>query len=397
MESNIRLYPWRQFFHSLLFWQAIWFLFFQQELSAAEALLLAAIYDLATTALEAPSGHLSDRIGRRPTLMLASLSAAIGCLSLAFGGAFWVFAAGQICLGASTAFSSGTDTSLLYESLKRAGRADTIERCELRAWRFTFTALALSAILGGWLAANAPVWTFLASAASAAVALAIASRFREPPHAEDDAPSAQRAGAALDAFRNPTLLWLFALSVSMYVLSHVPFVFGQPFILEALGQAGLAQQAPPVSGAVSAAMMLISVGASWLAAPLRRRLGVGALLLLALSMQIGLIGALALSNHPLAIALLLLRMVPDSLSRPFILARIHPQLGDRRRATYLSIQSLAGRLILASTLIASAAQATAAAPLSYAEIQVVLYWYLAGGLAVLSVLVATLRRRALQG
>ena len=37
---NISLYPWFKFFQNLLFWQATWFLFFQSELSAAEAILI---------------------------------------------------------------------------------------------------------------------------------------------------------------------------------------------------------------------------------------------------------------------------------------------------------------------------------------------------------------------
>ena len=64
MTRNIRLYRWFQFFQGLLFWQAVWFLYFQGTLSAAEAVLLYAIFNVATTALEVPSGWMSDRLGR---------------------------------------------------------------------------------------------------------------------------------------------------------------------------------------------------------------------------------------------------------------------------------------------------------------------------------------------
>ena len=65
LARNLRLYPWYQFFRSLLFWQAIWFLYFQQELSAAEAILLAATYDVATTALEVSRQLAKLRVEKR--------------------------------------------------------------------------------------------------------------------------------------------------------------------------------------------------------------------------------------------------------------------------------------------------------------------------------------------
>mgnify|MGYP003564626886 CR=1 FL=1 len=71
--ANVPLYRWSRFLRNLLFWQAVWFLYFQNSLSAAEAILLYAVYDVATTALEVPSGYMSDRIGRRFTLLASAV------------------------------------------------------------------------------------------------------------------------------------------------------------------------------------------------------------------------------------------------------------------------------------------------------------------------------------
>ena len=43
MQRNIALYPWFKFVQQLLFWQAIWFLYFESRLSAAEAIRSAGI------------------------------------------------------------------------------------------------------------------------------------------------------------------------------------------------------------------------------------------------------------------------------------------------------------------------------------------------------------------
>ncbi len=396
MAANIHLYPWFQFFRSLLFWQAIWFLYFQKELSAAEALLLAAVYDIATTALEVPSGYMSDRLGRRVTLIIAIAVKIAGALLLAFGDTFTAFAAAQFLLGAGMAFASGTDTSLLYESLARDNRGDEIQTHEQRAWRFGFTGLALSSVTGGLLAAIAPMWAFIATALASAVALFIATRFQEPVHTSEQAlirNGRAQVEAVTRALQQPQLTWLFLLAAGMYTFSHVPFVFGQPFILEAINAARLGLDAPIVSGAVTATMMLVSVGTSWLAPILQQKFGVGRVFLIALGMQVALIGCLALTNHPAAIALLFLRMVPDSLARPYILARIHPLLTDTARATYLSMQSFCGRLLFATTLYLSSIAATAGSALAYPEIQFILMCYALFG-AMLFVGLVIMARRA---
>ncbi len=392
---NLALYPWFKFLQNLLFWQAIWFLFFQKTLSAADAILLYAVYDIATTLLEVPSGYMSDRLGRRATLIASSVAGFLGMVVFATGDTFAAFVVGQVFLGASIAFVSGTDSAFLYETLVAEGREDEVEAQELRAWRFTFSGLACSAVVGGVMA----LWSFELAFAGSAIAFAAAVyvtwRCVEPPHS-----GAKRAHGAewlrfrslRAAFTKPVLIWLFALSTLMYVFSHIPFVFGQPFILAALDQIGLAGEAPLVSGVVTAIMMLLSVGTSMLAPWLRKSLGLPAILCAAFAMQIFLAAVLALTSSFVAIAFLLLRMVPDSLSRPFILARIQPLLTDDTRATYLSLRSLAGRVLFASSLWAASLSTSEVGQMAHSEISAVLTWYVVAGVVCLIGLVLLARR-----
>ncbi len=393
MERNLRLYPWFKFFQSLIFWQAVWFLFFQSRLSGAEAILLYVVYDIATVALEVPSGYLSDRAGRRLTLIVSASVAVIGTALLVIGGGFLIYAAGMACLGAASAFASGTDSSLLFESLERTGQADDVETHEVRAWRAGFTALALSAASGGVMAAWDPALPFIASLgpAIAALVLTIALSDGGTPQASADDTASTLSSDLRRWILHPVLAWCFVLAVAMYSFSHVPFVFGQPFILEALADRGLSGDAPLVSGAIVSAMMLVSVATSWGAPALRKSVGQGGILLIALAMQIGLIAVLAASNHIAVISLLLLRMVPDSLSTPFLLARIQPFLEDRGRATYLSLQSFCGRLLFSASLIVLSTDTSDTGQLSYPETQAILIWYLGAGLLVLAILAATSR------
>lgn len=379
---NVALYPWFKLLQNLVFWQAIWFLFFQSRLSAAEAVLLYAIYDIATTAFEVPSGYMSDRLGRRITVIAAAVAGVLGAGLIAVGGGFLVFAFAQVLLGVSAAFSSGTDSALLYESLAQDGKADQIEAAENRAWRFSLVGLAVSAVTGGLLAQVSFAAAFGAGAVAMGGALLVALRFVEPQRQQTVHSGhglAEHWRMFRQAMGDSVLVWLFALSVLMYGFSHLPFVFGQPFIAEALAQRGWQAEAPLVSGVVTALMMIVSAVASLFATGLRRKIGLAAILLLAFAIQIGLIATLALSSSMLAIAVLLLRMVPNSLSRPFIVARMQPLLSDAGRATFLSLQSFAGRLLFAASLLVVSGNAPDGTVLAQADISRILGWYTAGG------------------
>lgn len=396
MRRNVERYAWFKFAQNLIFWQSIWFLFFQNSLSAAEAILLYAVYDVATTVLEVPSGYMSDRLGRRRTLIAAAVAGAVGAGLIAFGAGFGVFALAQVCLGASAAFASGTDHALLYESLKAQGRGEEIEAQETRNWRVTLTALALSALSGGVLASYSYALAFAGGALAMTACLVIAWSFVEPPHEAggDDSGSPRAQWRLLrQAMEQPVLVWLFLLSVLMYGFSHVPFVFGQPFIEQAVSGITWSLSAPIVSGTVTAVMMFVSVLGSLVARPLRVWMGLGGILLLAFAIQIGLIGVLAATPSVLAISVLFLRMVPNSFSTPFIVARIQPLLGDAGRATYLSLQSFAGRIWFASSLFFVSVQVQPGSTMAYGDIQFTLAGYALAGALFFGILVA-LRRWA---
>ena len=242
-------------------------------------------------------------------------------------------------------------------------------------------------------------YPFLASAVAQGGMLLIALRFVEPERRRGDIGMGgewTRVASLRTALVNPVLMWLFALSVLMYGYSHIPFVFGQPFIQEALAGWSLAGQAPVVSGAVTTVMMLVSVGVSLVAPAIRRRLGLAGILLLAFAMQIGIAAVLAATKSVLAIAVLFLRMVPSSLSAPFILARIQPELSDDSRATYLSLKSLTGRILFAASLWLAAGATRGVGEMPYEAMRPILAAYAGAGFLAFLALAVLAGRLALE-
>jgi len=389
MNRNIALYPYFQFCRSLIFWQAIWFLYFESVVSASEAILLAAIFDLSVVVLEVPSGYFSDYLGRRLSLMISLIASMAGCLLLFSSTSFAVFVVAQVLLGAGGAFVSGTDNALLYDSLAEQSRQDEVAAQEVRAWRFTYSALAISAITGGYLSMEAFRPAYLITAIALLAGLVIVFMFREPPHAREHTSTMQpwrQISTVFSRLQDRALFWVFIFAVGAYVLSHVPYVFAQPYLKEVLSKVGYASDTPVVSGIITAAMMMVSVVAGAFVLALRKRIGTTGMLLLAMLMQTGLILALAFLIHPAVIFLLVFRMVPDALSKPLILEIIHPRIESGYRATYLSFQSLFGRLTLSGTLILSAWFTTDAQSVTEATLRTILPYYGAAGLVLIGVL-----------
>ncbi|KIN65499.1 Major facilitator superfamily MFS 1 [Sulfitobacter noctilucae] len=382
MERNLALYPWFKFAQSLMFWQAVWFLYFQNALTPAAAIALYAVYDISVTLCEVPLGVLSDRIGRKRTLIASGLCGAAGAILLALGDSFAVFVIGQVLIGAGAAFASGTDSALLYESLAESGRAEEVEQQETRALQYALWGFAFSAALGGAMALWSFEATFWLAGMAMLVSCTIAVSLTEPSHKISTVVPGTTREALRATMAQSVLRWIFVLVVVMYGFSHLPFVFGQPFIAAALQDVGLSDEAPLVSGGVSAVMMGLSLIASLFAVRLRGKIGLSRILLVAFGMQIALISVLAFTQSWIAIAVLFLRMVPDALSGPFVMGRIQPLLRDDVRATYVSVQNLSGKLVFSVSLLVAAGSASTMAEMPHADIRTILMWYIAAGAVV---------------
>lgn len=356
MERNLRLYPLYLAARNLLFWLPVFFLYFSSVLPVDQVLLLEAAYYAGVVLFEVPSGYFSDRVGRRPTLLIAAGATAAASVVFTTTASFGSFLVAQLLLAVGMAFNSGTDSSLLYDTLLARGRAAEFARREGEAHSWAFLALGGAALGGGLLAGFELRAAYAASALAALATLAVAWGFREPPVAGARAERPLRQLGAVGArLRQPVLAWIFAFAVAMTVFNHVPYEFFQPYLAFLFTSPGAEYAVTPlVSGILVAGMMGISAWVSRRAAGARERFGSAGTLLAAMLLQGAVIGGMALVVHPAILALILLRSVPMALSRPVQDAEVHPRVPSGLRATYLSVQSLAGRLAFAGALAISA-------------------------------------------
>ncbi len=346
MERNIRLYPWYVFFRDCFFWGPVFFLYFSSRLNLAQAIQLEGIYYISVVIFEVPSGYLSDVWGRRRTLLLSCASLGSAYLLFLIGQTYWQFALAQVLLAFGFAAASGTDTALHYESLVAVGRGEEYQEREAVAARAGFLAGGAAAVLGGLFACGALRFAYGATLATCAVAGAFTLLFREPERARGGKPDAfmEQVGTLFKKSWSRRLRFFTVFSIGMIVLLHIPYEFYQPFIKEVLPSALAGRWTPLILGLHLALTMGVGAIVTRYAGRIQHRCRVRVALLGCVLLQVLLMAGMALLVHPVMALLLTFRTASKGLSRPLVNAEIAPLLEDSERSTFLSLQSLMGRL-----------------------------------------------------
>jgi MFS family permease len=393
MDANIDRYPWYAALYNAFFWMPVFFLFFSRHLQLGEVLTLEAIYYTATVALEVPSGYVSDTYGRRRTLIASSLLLVTAYSTFFVATSFAAFAAAQVALAGGIAFQSGTGTSFHFDSLAATGRDDEYENREGIVTRNSLAATALAAVVGGLAASWNIRLAYLLSGLAAVGALALTWSFTEPPSEDPDATRGFGAQLVrtIRQLDDTALVWLFGYAVVMTMLNHVPYEFYQPYLDLAGRDLGLAGHTPAVTGLHMGLTTLLGATLARRGVDLDERIGTGPTLLIATLVQIVVIGGMALVLHPLLALLILLRGIPKALAAAPLRAAVTPRLEQGVRATYLSVQSLVGRLGFAGLLATLGAAAGSASPESWPTLSLLLTMCAGFGAAAFAVLAATRR------
>ncbi|MDR2009776.1 MAG: MFS transporter [Bacteroidales bacterium] len=184
------MFPYKRNIYSLyLIKIAKWFmvympivvLFFQDNgLGMKEILTLQSIYSIAIILLEIPSGYLSDVWGRRNTLILGSVLGTIGFFVYSNSTGFYGFLTAQLILGTGQSFISGSDSALLYDSLKLAGKENQYVKYEGQILSIGNFSETIAAVVGGFLAEISLRTPFHWQTAIAAIAIPAAIFTVEP-------------------------------------------------------------------------------------------------------------------------------------------------------------------------------------------------------------------------
>ena len=356
LRRNLAGYVHYQTARNAIAWLPVFFLYMSSVLSVDEAIVLESIYYAAVVGLEVPSGYASDRLGRRPTLVLAMAAWGTASVVFALSSSFEGFAAAQVLMAVGMALNSGTDEALLFDTLSGLDERERYLEIEARAQARARLATGVAALVGGALAMVDYRWAYVVSAASAGVALVFALRMYEPPHPAAAESPVRQLRAVLSRLGDRVLLWLMLFAVAMTVFDHVAYMFIQPYLellrLPALAGTG---STPLISGVVTAAVLGVAALASRATPRIEAAIGPRAALVVAMLGDGVVIVGMGLFVHPAILGLLVLRAVPPAVWQPIAHGIAHPKVPSRIRATFFSLESLAGRLAFAGSLALAAA------------------------------------------
>lgn len=167
--------------YDALFMIPIIILFFQENgLTLHEAFLLQSVFAFTLMVFEIPTGYLSDRWGRKNTIISGSMFGLIGIIVYALSSGFWSFCVAEILLALMVSFHSGTKDAMLYDTLLEVNRVGEYMQIAGQKRFFGFMSQAIASVIGGFAATISLRATVWAELVPFVLGLAIALSLKEP-------------------------------------------------------------------------------------------------------------------------------------------------------------------------------------------------------------------------
>ncbi len=155
LHKNIRLLALHNFFTDFVLFAPVAILYFQHVTgSFARGMSIFSVAYASSALLEIPTGVISDYVGRKKTLILGSVCSVICIVLYAVGINYWILLIGAVFQGASRSFYSGNNEALLHDTLRETKQEHQYDEFLGKTSSLFQIGLAVSALLGGLLAAG---------------------------------------------------------------------------------------------------------------------------------------------------------------------------------------------------------------------------------------------------
>ena len=335
---NTRLYYAFVFFNDFGLWFGIWikYLVVERGLELKYILLMDLPFWFAVAALEAPFGALADRIGHSRVLALGAGVYALTILGFGLTTNYWMLFADYMLWAVAQACRSGADQAIVFDSLKAAGREEQFSRIAGRGFALTMTGGLGGIVLGGFAAATwGMTFTVQVSAVTPLIAMGAALLMVEPrvAHVRRSYAEQLRSGFAY-AWSHPPVRTTMLLLTGLLMVTFAPVVLMQPFLI--------VHEVPTAwFGVFQAPVRLAGVAAALVAWRVAARAGRDRVVGAACLGVVGAFAGLALWDSAAAFSFFAVPAVVQGLVRPTLDAYINEQTPSDRRATVLSVVSLA--------------------------------------------------------
>lgn len=153
LERNLKIYKWYKL-DAFIFMGAVFVLYEMQTigLTLTQVLIGESVFALTMLLLNIPTGVLSDLISRKKTLILGEIFLSLGVITFAFAQDFSHVIISQILSGIGLSTIAGSDSALIYDTLKFFGREHEHKKILSSVQSFILLTMALAQMLGGFMA-----------------------------------------------------------------------------------------------------------------------------------------------------------------------------------------------------------------------------------------------------
>ncbi len=142
-----------QSFRWFLLLMPVFILFYEENgLDLEDVFLVQVFYSVCVILFEIPSGYFADILGRKRSMLIGVIFAAVGFTCYAFAYSFNEFLFVQFLLAVGSSFVSGSDTALLYDTLIQLDREKEYQKVAGKMASTSNFSEGIAGILGGFLA-----------------------------------------------------------------------------------------------------------------------------------------------------------------------------------------------------------------------------------------------------
>lgn len=181
LQANIwKMYLYRSFSWFMVMLPILVLFYQEQGLSMFQIVSLQAIFSVTVLLTEVPSGYLADVIGRKKSLIMGAILAAIGLGIYSIANGFVELLFAEVTLGIAAGFTSGADAALLYDSLLELQKEEQYQKIFGKYMAIGNFAEGIASILGGFLALISLRTPVIAQACVYLLAIPVAFSLKEP-------------------------------------------------------------------------------------------------------------------------------------------------------------------------------------------------------------------------
>lgn len=336
LKRNIKVDYFYKFFAAFDITAAIWILYLGYKgLNLIEIGLLESIFHITGLIFEIPTGALADLLGRKKVIIIGRVSFLISCIIMLFSNSFIGFALGFIIQAVSYNLNSGSEEALVYDSLKSINEEESYTKVCGRINLIIEIAQGLAVFIGGLLAEQNFVMSYIAAILVGLCSLGIAFSFKETPAIEMKEKVTVKEHFK-ECFRvlkeNKQIVkllmyfpWIFAFSTTTY------FYAQQHFSDLGLSKVGISIVFL-MNGVVSALGALLSE-------KIEKRLNKNKYLLIPISMGVA-ISLFAITDSGVSLVMFLLVGLFTSMLYPIESNKMNAMIPSEQRATIISIDSM---------------------------------------------------------